>query len=97
MQERARAHAHTHTRTRAHTHTHTHTHTRCWINRAQTVCPTGYMAEHLGVPEDQVQSLTMDLYMEHGTTMAGLVAHGYKIDYDHWHDKVRLHAVSGMG
>jgi hypothetical protein len=37
-----------------------------------------------------VEELTMRLYLAHGTTMAGLVAAGHSIDYDHFHEKVRV-------
>lgn len=47
-----------------------------------------YISEELGVPEVEVEALTMMLYLEHGTTMAGLVAAGHRIDYSRFHDKV---------
>ncbi|KAI8470276.1 MAG: HAD-like domain-containing protein [Monoraphidium minutum] len=47
-----------------------------------------YIEEELRVPAAEVQALTMKLYQEHGTTMAGLVAAGHKIDYEHFHEKV---------
>lgn len=47
--------------------------------------PADYMVAKLGIPQDQVQQLTQELYLAHGTTMAGLTARGYSIDFDDWH------------
>lgn len=47
-----------------------------------------YMAEHLGFPPDEVAEACADFYLNYGTTCAGLVAHGYRIDYEHWHAQV---------
>lgn len=47
-----------------------------------------YMAERLGVPADEVAEKCADLYLNFGTTLAGLVASGHKIDYDDWHASV---------
>ncbi|KAL3132064.1 hypothetical protein ABBQ32_008677 [Trebouxia sp. C0010 RCD-2024] len=47
-----------------------------------------YMREQLGVPQDEVTSLCLSAYTNFGTTMAGLVAAGYKIDVDDWHKHV---------
>ncbi|PSC69793.1 Suppressor of disruption of TFIIS [Micractinium conductrix] len=44
-----------------------------------------YMAERLGFPADEVQEKCADFYLNYGTTLAGLVAHGYQVDYDDWH------------
>ncbi|GFH14703.1 uncharacterized protein HaLaN_10810, partial [Haematococcus lacustris] len=52
-----------------------------------------YIHQHLSVPLDQVPQLTSQLYFSHGTTLAGLVASGYKIDYDHWHQLVHHEAI----
>ncbi len=51
-------------------------------------CCAGYMVQHLGYSESDVSSHTTTLYLQHGTTMAGLVARGHSIDYDHWHAHV---------
>ena len=32
-------------------------------------------------------------YYEHGTTLCGLVYHGRRIDYDHWHAKVHTEVL----
>ncbi|KAL6776209.1 hypothetical protein ACKKBG_A20270 [Auxenochlorella protothecoides x Auxenochlorella symbiontica] len=47
-----------------------------------------YMVKYLGVPQEEVYDLCFKCYMQYGTTMAGLVAQGYKIDADHWHAEV---------
>lgn len=44
-----------------------------------------YMHERLGIEEHLVQEMCLDYYLNYGTTLAGLVAHGYHIDYDDWH------------
>lgn len=49
---------------------------------------TAYLRDELGVPAGEVEALTLKLYLEHGTTMAGLVATGHTIDFDHFHSKV---------
>jgi len=54
-----------------------------------------YLRQELGVHADEVEALTQRLYFEHGTTMAGLVAAGHKIDYDHFHSMVGV--VAGWG
>jgi hypothetical protein len=38
----------------------------------QLLVPTDYMVKVLGIPADQVQHLTQELYFNYGTTMAGL-------------------------
>jgi hypothetical protein len=48
---------------------------------------TAYLRDELGVPAGEVEALTLKLYLEHGTTMAGLVATGHTIDFDHFHSK----------
>jgi pyrimidine 5'-nucleotidase len=47
-----------------------------------------YMVERLGMPADEVAEKCADLYLNYGTTLAGLVASGHKIDYDDWHAAV---------
>jgi len=47
-----------------------------------------YMVKHLGIPASQVEQLTQHLYYTHGTTMAGLAAQGYQLDFDHYHAHV---------
>lgn len=47
-----------------------------------------YMETHLGVPKDEVTDMALRLYRSHGTTMSGLLAHGYTFDFDHWHDHI---------
>ena len=46
------------------------------------------MAERLGVPPDEVAALCAEYYLNYGTTLAGLVAHGHAVDYDDWHAAV---------
>lgn len=46
------------------------------------------MVERLGFPADEVAEACADFYLNYGTTLAGLVAHGYKVDYDDWHAQV---------
>ncbi|BDA41297.1 probable suppressor of disruption of TFIIS [Coccomyxa sp. Obi] len=48
----------------------------------------GYMRTKLDIPEDQIASLCLEYYTKYGTTMAGLVANGYTIDFDDWHAEV---------
>mmetsp|Transcript_19929 Transcript_19929/g.35868 ORF Transcript_19929/g.35868 Transcript_19929/m.35868 type:complete len:263 (-) Transcript_19929:97-885(-) len=52
-----------------------------------------YMTEKLGFPKENVSEVTTSLYMKHGTTLAGLVASGYKIDFDDWHRFVHYEAI----
>ncbi|TVU37711.1 hypothetical protein EJB05_11041, partial [Eragrostis curvula] len=47
-----------------------------------------YMLNKLKIEESQVPSLCLDLYKEHGTTMAGLKALGYEFDCDDFHARV---------
>lgn len=47
-----------------------------------------YLVDHLGVPVGEAEARTLKLYLEHGTTLAGLVAAGHAVDYDHFHSKV---------
>eukprot|EP00963_Diacronema_lutheri_P001559 scaffold102_cov340-Pavlova_lutheri.AAC.16 len=47
-----------------------------------------YMERKLGIPARDMPGLRMQLYMKHGTTAAGLAAHGYDIDWDDWHSHV---------
>ncbi|KAF2538927.1 hypothetical protein F2Q68_00022096, partial [Brassica cretica] len=44
-----------------------------------------YMIQKLGIEEDKVQELCLELYKIYGTTMAGLKAVGYDFDYDDFH------------
>eukprot|EP00892_Ulva_mutabilis_P002206 jgi/Ulvmu1/11987/UM082_0066.1 len=47
-----------------------------------------YTVKFLGVPADEAEEKALSLYREYGTTMAGLVATGHTIDFDHWHRHV---------
>lgn len=47
-----------------------------------------YMREKLNVPADEVDEMCRELYLNYGTTLAGLVASGYKIDFEDWHANV---------
>jgi pyrimidine 5'-nucleotidase len=47
-----------------------------------------YMHKHLGIPQSEVDVLTQELYFKYGTTMAGLAAKGYQLDFDHYHAQV---------
>eukprot|EP00897_Mesotaenium_endlicherianum_P008269 jgi/Mesen1/7470/ME000039S06684 len=49
---------------------------------------TDYMVEKLGFAQDAVAAASLKLYMEYGTTMAGLRAKGYKFDFDDYHSFV---------
>ncbi|XP_028770959.1 uncharacterized protein C24B11.05 [Neltuma alba] len=44
-----------------------------------------YMLECLGIEESQVPKMCLDLYIEYGTTLAGLKALGYEFDNDEFH------------
>ncbi|KAK4282639.1 hypothetical protein QN277_013993 [Acacia crassicarpa] len=44
-----------------------------------------YMLERLGIEESLVPKMCVDLYVEYGTTMAGLKALGYEFDNDEYH------------
>ncbi|KAF8679181.1 hypothetical protein HU200_045947 [Digitaria exilis] len=44
-----------------------------------------YMLHKLQIEESQVPKMCLDLYKEHGTTMAGLKVLGYEFDYDDFH------------
>ncbi|KAG2439298.1 hypothetical protein HXX76_004657 [Chlamydomonas incerta] len=52
-----------------------------------------YMVQKLGIPADEVAAKTLELYLGHGTTLAGLVASGHKIDYHDWHEFVHHGAL----
>ncbi|GIL70870.1 hypothetical protein Vretimale_3926 [Volvox reticuliferus] len=52
-----------------------------------------YMVQKLGIPEDEVAAKTTELYLAYGTTLAGLVASGYRIDYNDWHEFVHQGAL----
>lgn len=47
-----------------------------------------FMVTHLGFTQEEASEKATELYLSHGTTLAGLVAHGAKIDYDQWHSEV---------
>lgn len=47
-----------------------------------------YMLNQLGIEESEVPKMCLDLYREHGTTMAGLKVLGYEFDYDEFHAEV---------
>lgn len=47
-----------------------------------------FVVEHLNVPRADAERLTTQLYLEHGTTMAGLAQAGHALDPDHWHERV---------
>lgn len=47
-----------------------------------------YMTSKLGIDEEKASVMCVDLYKEHGTTMAGLKAVGYNFDYDDYHSFV---------
>eukprot|EP00197_Chlamydomonas_leiostraca_P001857 CAMPEP_0202887226 /NCGR_PEP_ID=MMETSP1391-20130828/42574_1 /ASSEMBLY_ACC=CAM_ASM_000867 /TAXON_ID=1034604 /ORGANISM="Chlamydomonas leiostraca, Strain SAG 11-49" /LENGTH=261 /DNA_ID=CAMNT_0049570507 /DNA_START=130 /DNA_END=915 /DNA_ORIENTATION=- len=63
------------------------------VPRACRAAIERYMVEHLGISKDKVSALTSELYLKYGTTMAGLAATGYKIDYDAWHEAVHHKAI----
>lgn len=44
-----------------------------------------YMLQHLHIEESEVPRMCLELYREHGTTMAGLKALGYEFDNDEFH------------
>ncbi|KAK3026944.1 hypothetical protein RJ639_040350 [Escallonia herrerae] len=44
-----------------------------------------FMLQHLHMEESEVPRMCLELYREHGTTMAGLKALGYEFDYDEFH------------
>ncbi|XP_065017868.1 uncharacterized protein C24B11.05-like [Musa acuminata AAA Group] len=44
-----------------------------------------YMAEKLGIEQTKIPDLSNLLYKSYGTTMAGLLAIGYRFDYDDYH------------
>lgn len=44
-----------------------------------------YMLEHLHIDENQIPNMCLELYKEHGTTMAGLKALGFEFDNDEFH------------
>ncbi|KAF8668858.1 hypothetical protein HU200_052061 [Digitaria exilis] len=44
-----------------------------------------YMLDRLHIEESQVPKMCLDLYKEHGTTMAGLKVSGYDFDNDDFH------------
>ncbi|KAK9069277.1 hypothetical protein SSX86_013393 [Deinandra increscens subsp. villosa] len=44
-----------------------------------------FMSKHLNIEESQVPDMCLDLYRDHGTTMAGLKALGYEFDNDAYH------------
>ncbi|XP_064947481.1 uncharacterized protein C24B11.05-like [Musa acuminata AAA Group] len=44
-----------------------------------------YMLHHLQIEESQIPEMSLELYKEYGTTIAGLKALGYKFDNDEFH------------
>ncbi|CAA6663676.1 unnamed protein product [Spirodela intermedia] len=44
-----------------------------------------YMLNHLNIDRELIPKLCLELYKEHGTTMAGLKALGYEFDNDEYH------------
>ncbi|GLC37856.1 hypothetical protein PLESTB_001483500 [Pleodorina starrii] len=52
-----------------------------------------YMVKKLGIPQEEVAAKTTEYYLTYGTTLAGLVAAGYRIDYDDWHEFVHQGAL----
>ncbi|KAK6157635.1 hypothetical protein DH2020_011883 [Rehmannia glutinosa] len=44
-----------------------------------------YMLHHLKIEESEVPRMCLELYKEHGTTMAGLKSLGYEFDNDEFH------------
>ncbi|KAF5744590.1 hypothetical protein HS088_TW07G00165 [Tripterygium wilfordii] len=47
-----------------------------------------YMVQKLGIEESKVPELCFSLYKNYGTTLAGLAAIGYEIDYEDFHSYV---------
>ncbi|KAJ9146678.1 hypothetical protein P3X46_028914 [Hevea brasiliensis] len=47
-----------------------------------------FMVQKLGIEESKVPELCVSLYKYYGTTLAGLRAVGYKLDYDEYHSFV---------
>lgn len=47
-----------------------------------------YIERELGVEREEAARLTQELYVQHGTTMAGLASTGHPLDPDHWHRHV---------
>ncbi|XP_074317946.1 suppressor of disruption of TFIIS-like [Silene latifolia] len=47
-----------------------------------------YMIHQLGIEESKVPDMCYKLYKYYGTTMSGLRAIGYELDYDHFHSLV---------
>ncbi|KAL7132422.1 hypothetical protein ABFS83_12G072900 [Erythranthe nasuta] len=47
-----------------------------------------YMLNHLHIEESEVPRMCLELYKEHGTTMAGLKTLGYEFDDDQFHAEV---------
>ncbi|KAG2498928.1 hypothetical protein HYH03_003118 [Edaphochlamys debaryana] len=54
---------------------------------------SAYMLQKLGYKAEEVAAKTTELYLSHGTTLAGLVASGHKIDFDDWHEFVHQGAL----
>jgi hypothetical protein len=46
------------------------------------------MVDKLGVPVAEVHDLSRELYHGYGTTMCGLLTHGYQLDVEDWHAAV---------
>ncbi|GLU11582.1 hypothetical protein SLE2022_283190 [Rubroshorea leprosula] len=47
-----------------------------------------FMVQRLGIEENKVSEINEVLYKNYGTSMAGLLAVGYKFDYDDYHSYV---------
>ncbi|KAI5071783.1 hypothetical protein GOP47_0014034 [Adiantum capillus-veneris] len=47
-----------------------------------------FMVQRLGIPAHEALQLSLTLYKNHGTTMAGLVALGYAFNFDEYHQFV---------
>ncbi|CAK9311425.1 unnamed protein product [Citrullus colocynthis] len=57
----------------------------CGINLACRKKIEEFMLKYLHIDENEVPQMCLDLYMEYGTTMAGLKALGYEFDNDEFH------------
>eukprot|EP00884_Botryococcus_braunii_P006646 jgi/Botrbrau1/15983/Bobra.0375s0007.1 len=47
-----------------------------------------FMEHQMGIPVEDIPAMCNKMYTTFGTTMAGLVASGYDIDADEWHEAV---------
>ncbi|WOL11772.1 hypothetical protein Cni_G20536 [Canna indica] len=57
----------------------------CGINLACRKNIQDFMLHHLQIEENQVPTMCLDLYKEHGTTMAGLKELGFEFDDNEFH------------